>query len=147
MNSKTPSLASTIFFFCEWLKNQKKMRWEKALVSSEISNCSGPGQRWGHTCNAIKGGRFLYVFGGYGQHNCQTNQVDVFDTGNPPRFFLLPFFLSQVCIFRLSFVSPLIKIRFLLGFLLGLFGISFEGIYCWVWRGLLGSLFKYICGV
>ncbi|KAL5751468.1 hypothetical protein ACOSP7_026071 [Xanthoceras sorbifolium] len=69
------------------------MRWEKvqvqtqqaqvaqALVSSEIST-SGPGKRWGHTCNAIKGGRFLYVFGGYGKDNCQTNQVHVFDTVN-----------------------------------------------------------------
>lgn len=49
----------------------------------------GPGKRWGHTCNAIKGGRFLYVFGGYGQHNCQTNQVHVFDTGNPILFYFL----------------------------------------------------------
>ncbi|KAH9722236.1 F25I16.5 protein [Citrus sinensis] len=69
------------------------MRWEKVqpkspqalvaqqLVSSEISS-SGPGKRWGHTCNAIKGGRFLYVFGGYGKDNCQTNQVHVFDTVN-----------------------------------------------------------------
>ncbi|KAL5723225.1 hypothetical protein ACHQM5_006648 [Ranunculus cassubicifolius] len=55
----------------------------------------GPGNRWGHTCNSIKGGRFLYVFGGYGQDNCQTNDVYVYDTakqtwsrpmtkGNPP---------------------------------------------------------------
>ncbi|KAK0586865.1 hypothetical protein LWI29_013612 [Acer saccharum] len=64
------------------------MRWEKvqvqsqqALVSREIST-SGPGKRWGHTCNAIKGGRFLYIFGGYGKDNCQTNQVHVFDTVN-----------------------------------------------------------------
>ncbi|KAK9198773.1 hypothetical protein WN944_013959 [Citrus x changshan-huyou] len=69
------------------------MRWEKVqpkspqalvaqqLVSSEISS-SGPGKRWGHTCNAIKGGRFLYVFGGYGKDNCQTNEVHVFDTVN-----------------------------------------------------------------
>lgn len=41
----------------------------------------GPGRRWGHTCNAIKSGRFLYVFGGYGEDNCQTNDVHVFDTG------------------------------------------------------------------
>ncbi|KAJ4713221.1 kelch domain-containing protein 3-like isoform X2 [Melia azedarach] len=69
------------------------MRWERVLlknpqaqvaqqlVLSEISS-SGPGKRWGHTCNAIKGGRFLYVFGGYGKDNCQTNQVHVFDTVN-----------------------------------------------------------------
>ncbi|PQP93715.1 RING finger protein B [Prunus yedoensis var. nudiflora] len=47
------------------------MRWERI---------SGPGKRWGHTCNAIKEGRLLYVFGGYGKDNCQTNQVHVFDT-------------------------------------------------------------------
>lgn len=84
------------------------MRWEKVqlrnpqtpvaqpLVSSEISS-SGPGKRWGHTCNAIKGGRFLYVFGGYGKDNCQTNQVHVFDTGTFfyfPRFLFFFFFFS-----------------------------------------------------
>ncbi|KAB2053519.1 hypothetical protein ES319_A12G193200v1 [Gossypium barbadense] len=60
------------------------MRWEKVpLYQQEVGGfgeaCSGPGKRWGHTCNSIKGGRFLYVFGGYGQDNCQTNQVHVFD--------------------------------------------------------------------
>lgn len=40
---------------------------------------AGPGRRWGHTCNAVRGGRLLYVFGGYGQDNCQTNDVHVFD--------------------------------------------------------------------
>lgn len=55
----------------------------------------GPGNRWGHTCNSIRGGKLVYVFGGYGQDNCQTNDVFVFDTarqtwskpmvkGNPP---------------------------------------------------------------
>ncbi|KAG2322687.1 hypothetical protein Bca52824_015900 [Brassica carinata] len=39
----------------------------------------GPGKRWGHTCSAVKGGTFLYIFGGYGTDNCQTNQVHVFD--------------------------------------------------------------------
>ncbi|KAJ0049262.1 hypothetical protein Pint_16276 [Pistacia integerrima] len=66
------------------------MRWEKVHLHTqqaqeyaftEVSS-SGPGKRWGHTCNAIKGGRFLYVFGGYGKDNCQTNQVHVFDTVN-----------------------------------------------------------------
>lgn len=42
---------------------------------------SGPGKRWGHTCNAIKGGRFLYVFGGFGRDNCLTNHVHIFDAG------------------------------------------------------------------
>jgi len=45
------------------------------------SSSFGPGKRWGHTCNAIKGGRFLYVFGGFGRDNCLTNQVHVFDAG------------------------------------------------------------------
>lgn len=45
-----------------------------------IGGILGPGKRWGHTCNAIKGGRLLYVFGGYGKDNCQTNDVHVFDT-------------------------------------------------------------------
>ncbi|KAK8265929.1 hypothetical protein V6Z12_D12G210400 [Gossypium hirsutum] len=62
-----------------------KMRWEKVpLYQQEVGGigeaCSGPGKRWGHTCNSIKGGRFLYVFGGYGKDYCQTNQVHVFDT-------------------------------------------------------------------
>ncbi|XP_021286156.1 kelch domain-containing protein 3 isoform X2 [Herrania umbratica] len=61
------------------------MRWEKVrLCLQEVGGvgeaCPGPGKRWGHTCNSIKGGRFLYVFGGYGKDNCQTNQVHVFDT-------------------------------------------------------------------
>ncbi|KAK8537633.1 hypothetical protein V6N13_096556 [Hibiscus sabdariffa] len=61
------------------------MRWEKVpLYQQEAGGiggaCSWPGKRWGHTCNSIKGGRFLYVFGGYGKDNCQTNQVHIFDT-------------------------------------------------------------------
>ncbi|XVF54447.1 hypothetical protein PTKIN_Ptkin05aG0180800 [Pterospermum kingtungense] len=63
------------------------MRWEKLqLYQQEVGGvggeaaCAGPGKRWGHTCNSIKGGRFLYVFGGFGKDNCQTNQVHVFDT-------------------------------------------------------------------
>ncbi|KAI4343981.1 hypothetical protein L6164_011261 [Bauhinia variegata] len=64
------------------------MRWEKvvnpvqgqAVAQHGMVELSGPGKRWGHSCNAIKGGRLLYVFGGYGKDNCQTNQVHVFDT-------------------------------------------------------------------
>ncbi|KAJ7978755.1 Kelch domain-containing protein 3 [Quillaja saponaria] len=65
------------------------MRWERVQVNPVygheeaargVGEISGPGKRWGHTCNAIKGGRFLYLFGGYGKDNCQTNQVHVFDT-------------------------------------------------------------------
>ncbi|XP_022728743.1 uncharacterized protein LOC111284284 isoform X2 [Durio zibethinus] len=61
------------------------MRWEKVqLYQQEVGGvggaCPGPGKRWGHTCNSIKGGGLLYVFGGYGKDNCQTNQVHVFDT-------------------------------------------------------------------
>ncbi|XP_061351969.1 uncharacterized protein LOC133296940 [Gastrolobium bilobum] len=54
------------------------MRWEK--VESVNPTREGPGKRWGHTCNAVKGGKLLYLFGGYGQYNCQTNQIHVFDT-------------------------------------------------------------------
>ncbi|XAR63822.1 hypothetical protein NMG60_11023920 [Bertholletia excelsa] len=59
------------------------MRWEKLQmqVSPDMGPMTfGPGKRWGHTCNAIRGGKLLYVFGGYGRDNCQTNQVHVFDT-------------------------------------------------------------------
>ncbi|KAK4402271.1 Kelch domain-containing protein 3 [Sesamum angolense] len=53
------------------------MRWEKV---QQRGGSGGPGVRWGHTCNAIKGGKLLYVFGGYGKNQCQTNQVHVLDT-------------------------------------------------------------------
>ncbi|KAL4036161.1 hypothetical protein IC575_004888 [Cucumis melo] len=62
------------------------MRWERVELLSRqgqggaLGEIPGPGKRWGHTCNAIKDGRYLYVFGGYGKDNCQTNQVHVFDT-------------------------------------------------------------------
>ncbi|KAK7411323.1 hypothetical protein VNO78_02756 [Psophocarpus tetragonolobus] len=52
------------------------MRWEKVKGIGE----EGPGKRWGHTCNAVRDGKLLYLFGGYGKFNCQTNQVHVFDT-------------------------------------------------------------------
>ncbi|XP_014493373.1 rho GTPase-activating protein gacHH [Vigna radiata var. radiata] len=52
------------------------MRWEKVKGTGG----EGPGRRWGHTCNAVRDGRLLYLFGGYGKFNCQTNQVHVFDT-------------------------------------------------------------------
>lgn len=62
------------------------MWWEKvevkALNGKEDSGGDGPGKRWGHTCNSINGGRHIYVFGGYGKDNCQTNQVHIFDTVN-----------------------------------------------------------------
>lgn len=61
------------------------MRWEKveakATGAEGVGDVFGPGKRWGHTCNAVKGGKFIYLFGGYGKDNCQTNQVHVFDTG------------------------------------------------------------------
>ncbi|KAF8399614.1 hypothetical protein HHK36_015483 [Tetracentron sinense] len=69
------------------------MRWEKVQLINESRETPdgdkssvrnggdfGPGRRWGHSCNAIKGGKFLYIFGGYGEDNCQTNEVHVFDT-------------------------------------------------------------------
>ncbi|KAI3785649.1 hypothetical protein L1987_44773 [Smallanthus sonchifolius] len=51
------------------------MKWEKLEIQT-----GGPGKRWGHTCNAVRGGQFLYVFGGYGEDNTQTNKVHVYDT-------------------------------------------------------------------
>ncbi|KAL3748626.1 hypothetical protein ACJRO7_009802 [Eucalyptus globulus] len=62
------------------------MRWERVMLPQAqeaeqgSEEAGGPGKRWTHTCNAIKGGRFLYLFGGFGIDNCQTNEVHVFDT-------------------------------------------------------------------
>ncbi|KAI7753911.1 hypothetical protein M8C21_011987, partial [Ambrosia artemisiifolia] len=41
----------------------------------------GPGKRWGHTCNAVRGGQLLYIFGGYGEDNTQTNKVHLQELG------------------------------------------------------------------
>lgn len=73
------------------------MRWERWRLSADptVQN-SGPGKRWGHTCNAVRGGKLLYVFGGYGKDNCQTNQVHVFDTGR---------FLRLLCVLLIFLVS------------------------------------------
>ncbi|XP_073015177.1 uncharacterized protein [Primulina eburnea] len=57
------------------------MRWENVKAHPR-GGIGGPGVRWGHTCNAIRGGKLLYVFGGYGKDQCQTNSVHVFDTVN-----------------------------------------------------------------
>ncbi|XP_047265784.1 kelch domain-containing protein 3 isoform X1 [Capsicum annuum] len=54
------------------------MRWERVGVNGG----GGPGKRWGHTCNAVQGGRFFYVFGGFGDDNRHTNKIHVFDTVN-----------------------------------------------------------------
>ncbi|PWA99830.1 galactose oxidase/kelch, beta-propeller [Artemisia annua] len=51
------------------------MKWERLEI-----NKGGPGKRWGHTCNPVRGGQLLYIFGGYGEDNAQTNKVHVFDT-------------------------------------------------------------------
>ncbi|CAF2064740.1 unnamed protein product [Brassica napus] len=65
--------------------SQETMRWERVRRQNQQvglgDSSSGPGKRWGHTCNAIKGGRFVYVFGGFGRDDCLTNQVNVFDAG------------------------------------------------------------------
>lgn len=95
------------------------MRWEKVQVhgrqgqggiayqqqqQEEVGEISGPGKRWGHTCNAVKEGRFLYVFGGYGKDNCQTNQIHVFDTGGSStkkmNFILFYFFAFFILFLR-----------------------------------------------
>lgn len=68
------------------------MKWERVQVKyraretpekipkARRGGAHGPGRKWGHTCNAVKKGRLLYVFGGYGRDECQTNDVHVFDT-------------------------------------------------------------------
>ncbi|XP_042450262.1 acyl-CoA-binding domain-containing protein 6-like isoform X2 [Zingiber officinale] len=65
------------------------MRWEVVHAdagevadgrASEAEGICGPGVRWGHSCNTVQGGRYLYVFGGYGHNKRQTNDVHVFDT-------------------------------------------------------------------
>ncbi|KAI6683243.1 hypothetical protein NL676_029156 [Syzygium grande] len=62
------------------------MRWERVLLpqaqKTEQGREEAGGSRkgWGHTCNTIKGRRFLYVFGGFGKDNCQTNRLHIFDT-------------------------------------------------------------------
>ncbi|XP_031493375.1 acyl-CoA-binding domain-containing protein 6-like isoform X1 [Nymphaea colorata] len=60
------------------MRSKENLEEKKSLGMK--SDTLGPGKRWGHTCNSIKGGRFLYVFGGYAKDNCQTNDVYVFDT-------------------------------------------------------------------
>lgn len=52
------------------------MRWE--CFNSEVS--LGPGKRWGHTCNYVKDGKLLYVFGGFSADQVHSNDVHVFDT-------------------------------------------------------------------
>ncbi|KAK8924143.1 Acyl-CoA-binding domain-containing protein 4 [Platanthera zijinensis] len=69
------------------------MRWESVQVpararetpegkksSGRAGAIWGPGKRWGHSCNSVSGGRYVYVFGGYGGDTCQTNDVHVYDT-------------------------------------------------------------------
>lgn len=69
------------------------MRWESVQAvarsretpegkkfSGRTGGVWGPGKRWGHSCNSVKGGRYVYVFGGYGGDTCQTNDVHVYDT-------------------------------------------------------------------
>ncbi|KAL1531723.1 leucine-zipper-like transcriptional regulator 1 [Salvia divinorum] len=52
------------------------MRWERV----EANGGNGPGARRGHTCNAVEGGKRLYVFGGCGNDQRYTNRVQVLDT-------------------------------------------------------------------
>lgn len=91
------------------------MRWEKIPIGKEgeEGGISGPGKRWGHTCNAINGGTLLYVFGGYGKDNCQTNQVHVFDTGE------LSLSQSYVCFFNDLFMEILLHFHLALLFYVG----------------------------
>ncbi|KAG0494767.1 hypothetical protein HPP92_005761 [Vanilla planifolia] len=47
--------------------------------AGRTAGIGGPGKRWGHSCNSVNGGRYIYVFGGYAGDACQTNDVHVFD--------------------------------------------------------------------
>ncbi|KAG5049572.1 hypothetical protein JHK85_010675 [Glycine max] len=57
------------------------MRWEKV---KGIGGEEGPGKRWGHTCNAVRDGRFLYLFGGYGKFNLKQSWSEPAIKGPPP---------------------------------------------------------------
>jgi len=99
-----------LFFLGElFFQKKEKMRWERVQQQLQqgvaIEELNGPRKRWGHTCNSIKGGRFLYVFGGYGKDNCQTNQVHVFDTGGLSLLLLFfsCFYFSLYILSSLSF--------------------------------------------
>ncbi|KAG0616185.1 hypothetical protein M758_5G097000 [Ceratodon purpureus] len=69
------------------------MKWERVKVKhkpKEIvegkkspgrkGGTAGPGKKWGHTANTVKNGRYLYVFGGYGKDDCQTQDIYIFDS-------------------------------------------------------------------
>lgn len=131
------------------------MRWERVQLLSKqgqdgaLGEISGPGKRWGHTCNAIKDGRYLYVFGGYGKDNCQTNQVHVFDTGKSLLLLLLLFVLFFQLFFlvllhqkwgnfglTLSFMSVM---EYSLGFLCTLLS-NLLHVVCFCWYLLLHYL-------
>lgn len=118
------------------------MRWERVqlrtqqeqvvqgLPFNEVISTSGPGKRWGHTCNAVKGGRLLYVFGGYGREKSQkiTNQVHVFDIG----ILLLFSPFSQVSALFVGFgVAVSFQVRFSGSGIRKLLVRVFNGFICW----------------
>lgn len=70
------------------------MKWERVKVKHKPKDivegkkspgrkggAAGPGRKWGHTSNTVKNGRYLYVFGGYGKDDCQTQDIYIFDSG------------------------------------------------------------------
>ncbi|XP_024518775.1 rab9 effector protein with kelch motifs-like [Selaginella moellendorffii] len=54
------------------------MKWAPRRSSDQLQQ-QQPGCKWGHTCNAVR--NLIYIFGGYGRDECQTNDVHVFDIG------------------------------------------------------------------
>jgi N-acetylneuraminic acid mutarotase len=69
------------------------MKWERVKVKHKPKDnvegkkspgrkggTAGPGKKWGHTANTVKNGRYLYVFGGYGKDDCQTQDIYIFDS-------------------------------------------------------------------
>lgn len=63
------------------MKHKVKELLEGKKSPGRKGGTAGPGKKWGHTANTVKNGRFLYVFGGYGKDDCQTQDVYVFDSG------------------------------------------------------------------
>lgn len=109
-------------------EGSKKMRWERVEVVHG-SVCGGPGKRWAHTCNATKEGRFLYVFGGFGQDNRRTNLVHVFDSCGWPLLHRWIMLIVSLPFFFVTFIGVRIVFD----------DIGALGVVCKLFRWLAGG--------